>query len=58
MTARTLTAPPPNPVEWRFTHRATGSSCVVVAQTWYVARALACARLGAAPEEVEGVVVP
>jgi hypothetical protein len=50
-----LSAPPAGEVYWTFCHKVTRSKCIVLAQTWFVARAKACVELGAAPEEIEHV---
>lgn len=54
-----LTAPPPGPIAWlayRSSARGemqTSDSCMVRAQTWFRARALAAEVLGEHPEDIE-----
>jgi hypothetical protein len=54
-----LSAPSPVAVPWVFRKRGTGRSktVVVVAQLFFEARDLACARLGLPREQIDGTVV-
>lgn len=47
-----LKPPPGGPVKWIVSHRATHSSCEVVAQTAYFAKQQAAVILGAEPGEL------
>lgn len=47
-----ISHPPTTDVEWEAISKTSKSKCIVVARTWFAARALAMQKLGCGPHEV------